>query len=86
MRQLRQYIFTITSKGVTICYSPCGLFLYYLKIRLQGFDVGLEGLLAFGGNAADGAVLHTTTANITSWDALMPSTWATWTAVGDWND
>jgi hypothetical protein len=43
-------------------------------------------LLPFGRDAADGAVLHTTTANITSWDALMPSTWATWTAVGDWND
>ncbi|ADE83391.1 hypothetical protein PRMUPPPA20_20360 [Xylanibacter ruminicola] len=40
----------------------------------------------FDGCTATGAKLHTTTTNKASWDALMPSTWATWTAVGDWND
>lgn len=40
----------------------------------------------FYGCTTAGAVLHTTTANKTSWDGVMGSTWATWTAVGDWND
>lgn len=34
---------------------------------------------------ATGAVLHTTTANKASWEGVMPSTWTTWTASGDWN-
>lgn len=36
-------------------YTHLLLFLWNLKIRLQGFDVGLEGLVTFGGDAADGA-------------------------------
>lgn len=42
----------------------------------------------FYGCSAEGAKLHTTTANKNSWDGVMGSgkTWATWTAVGDWND
>ena len=40
--------------GSQFASPPCGLFLCYFKIRLQGFDVGLEGLLAFWGDAADG--------------------------------
>ena len=40
----------------------------------------------FDGCTAVGAKLHTTTANKASWDAVIPSTWTTWTTVGDWND
>ena len=40
----------------------------------------------FAGCTATGAkTLHTTTASKTSWDGVMPSTWAGWTAVDDWN-
>ncbi len=44
-----------SSKGVANRGSLCGLFLCYFQIGFQGFYVGLEGLVAFGGDAADGA-------------------------------
>ena len=39
-----------------------------------------------GCTAAGTKTLHTTTASKTSWDGVMPSTWAGWTAVDDWTD
>ena len=41
--------------GSRFASPPYVLFLCYFKIGFQGFDVGLEGLLTFGGDAAGGA-------------------------------
>ena len=74
---------------VTWCYNQMfkkctGLTTAYVKAAYAVGDK--ECYEMFENCTAAGAVLHTTTASKASWDALMPSTWATWTAVGDWND
>ena len=64
-------------------YGCSSLTTAYVKAAYTSLN--LECYQMFDGCTATGAKLHTTTTNKASWDALMPSTWATWTAVGDWN-
>ena len=47
--------FHYNKQGGNDLLLPLWLFLCYFEIGFQGFDVGLEGLVAFGGDAADGA-------------------------------
>ena len=75
---------TLASKSCNYMFMRCyRLTTVYMKAAYNG---NCEYMFEYC--AAEGAKLHTTTTNKNSWDGVMGSgkTWATWTAVGDWND
>ena len=56
----------------------------YVKAAYKTINNECEWM--FTGCTATGAKLHTTDTSKTSWEGVMPSTWAGWTVVDDWTD
>lgn len=60
----------------------------WVKANCKAGSPGYECYYMFYGCTTAGTdrKLHTLSGNTASWEAVMPSTWATWTVYGDYND
>ena len=60
----------------------------WVKANYKAGNPGYECISMFDGCTTAGTdrKLHTLSGNTASWEAVMPSTWATWTVYGDYND
>ena len=60
----------------------------WVKANCKAGSPGYECISMFDGCTTAGTdrKLHTLSGNTASWEAVMPSTWATWTVYGDYND